>query len=90
MEAYYVDYIDFTPPRPEIPEEVKGFLTDYWDKVILNWKNIDNFVYDLSLKENSPLIDAGTDLSPEIGNLDKDGKEREPGAWDIGAYEHVG
>ena len=42
-----------------------------------------------TLQENSPCIDAGTNLSAPF-NVDKNGKSRPQGnGWDIGAYEMV-
>ncbi|MFC1782470.1 choice-of-anchor Q domain-containing protein, partial [Planctomycetota bacterium] len=87
------DYIEFTPARPD-PSESMPTIIDRMDIggiFILNWKDIDEFVYDLSLKPGSPLIDAGTDVSAEIGSLDKNGVSRPQGSnWDIGAYEFRG
>ena len=74
-------YVDIAPPLSK--NSMAG-------ETILNWKDASDFVYDLHLKDSSPLINKGINLSAEIGDLDKDGVSRpQNGAWDIGAYEHV-
>jgi hypothetical protein len=75
------DYIDIDPALSAISKT---------GKEIVDWKNAANFIYDLSLKNNSPAINAGTNLSANIGALDYAGISRPQGsAWDIGAYEYV-
>jgi len=80
------DYIDVNPPL---------LKQSTIDEYIINWKNISSVTYDLSLKNDSPLIGAGTDLSeycsqvPELCK-DYDGNPRpQDSPWDIGAYEYT-
>ncbi len=54
---------------------------------IIDWKTGTDFVYDLNLQNTSPAIDAGADLSADIGSTDKNGNSHSGGSWDIGAYE---
>jgi hypothetical protein len=75
------NYIDFSPALSRISKD---------KETILDWKDIPTVTYDLGLKQNSPLLNNGTDLSSYIGTSDKNGVTRPQGpAWDIGAYEFV-
>jgi hypothetical protein len=81
VSAVGADYIDVSPDLSEVSTS---------NEVILNWKAVGSFTYDLNIKEGSPAIDAGADLSAAIGNLDANGVTRPQGLnWDIGAYEYV-
>lgn len=76
----------------------KPFLVDWVGKTFAEWKllgydtfshaqnvdpNLDGFYNPLS---NSSLRNAGADLSSEGFSDDKDGLQRFPGIWDIGAF----
>jgi len=57
------------------------------DEYLLNWKDNTDYNINVSLSDNSPCIDAGTDLATKISNSDILGNQRN--TWDIGAYEYI-